>query len=66
MLVFDGLIAAGVFAAVYLAAWFGYLIFLFWLAKHHGPKALRDAAVAAKAFPGTGVAAGIARALGRK
>jgi hypothetical protein len=53
-------------AAVYLAAWFSYLIFLFRLARNHGPNALRDAAVAAKAFPGTGVAWGIARALGRR
>jgi hypothetical protein len=66
VLVLEGLIAAGVFAAVYLAAWFSYLIFLFRLARNHGPKALRDAAVAAKAFPGTGVAMGIARALGRR
>lgn len=60
---FDGLIALGVLAVVYLGAWFSYLIFLFRLARNHGPKALRDAAVAAKAFPGASLAAAMARAL---
>ncbi|MGP8000423.1 MAG: hypothetical protein ACLPKI_24345 [Streptosporangiaceae bacterium] len=60
---FDGLIAAGVFAAVYLVMWFSYLIFLIRLARNHGPQAMRDAAEAVKVFPGAGLAAGIARAL---
>jgi 4-hydroxybenzoate polyprenyltransferase len=51
---------------LYLAAWVAYLIFLCWVVARHGPQALRDVAVAARAFPGTGFAVGIARALGRK
>jgi hypothetical protein len=46
--VLDGLIAAGVFAAVYLVMWFSYLVFLIRLARHHGPQAMRDAAEAVK------------------
>jgi hypothetical protein len=61
--VLDGLIAAGVFAAVYLVSWVAYLIFLVRLARFHGPQAMRDAAEAVKVFPGAGLAAGIARAL---
>jgi hypothetical protein len=60
---FDGLVAAGVFAAVYLVSWLAYLIFLIRLAKNHGPEAMRDAAEAVKVFPGAGLAAGVARAL---
>jgi hypothetical protein len=60
--VFDGLIAAGIVAGVYLLTWFSYLIFLCWLVRHtNDPKVLRDAAVAAKAFPGAGFAVAIAR-----
>lgn len=57
------LIPVGVLASAYFLCWLSWLIFLILLARTHGPKALRDAAVAARAFPGNALAAGIARAL---
>jgi hypothetical protein len=50
-------------AATGLLMWFRYLSFLRWLVeKTSDTKCLRDAAVAARAFPGAGVAGAIARA----
>jgi hypothetical protein len=51
-------------AAIGLLMWVAYLIFLYWLVKQCDNDAgvLRDAAVAARAFPGAGVAGAIARA----
>jgi hypothetical protein len=51
---------------LYLAGWISYLVVTCWVVARHGPQALRDLAVAARAFPGTGFAVGIVRALGRK
>lgn len=55
-----GIVAGG------LIAWLAYLIFLWRIAQKHGPEALRDVAEAAKAFPGTGFAVKIIRALDQK
>jgi len=63
--VFDVFIPVGILAGVYFLCWLSWLIFLIRLARSHGPKALRDAAVAARAFPGNALAATIARALPR-
>lgn len=55
-----GIVAAG------LIAWLAYLIFLWRFAQKHGPEALAHVAEAAKAFPGTGLAVKIVRALDQK
>jgi hypothetical protein len=60
---FDGLIVAGVFAAVYFMSWVSYLIFLVHVARLHGSQAMRDAAEAVKVFPGAALADAIARVL---
>lgn len=63
--VYDGLVAVGVLAGVSFLSWVAYLLFLVWIVRHcnNDSKVLRDVAVAARAFPGMGLAAGIARAL---
>jgi hypothetical protein len=63
--VYDGLVAVGVLAGVSFLSWVAYLLFLIWIVRHcnNDSRALRDVAVAARAFPGMGLAAGIARAL---
>lgn len=63
--VYDGLVAVGVLASVSFLSWVAYLLFLVWIVRHcnNDSKVLRDVAVAARAFPGMGLAAGIARTL---
>lgn len=59
-------IGLGVTAIVVLLMWLRYMSFCRWLVQHtNDSKCLRDAAVAAKAFPGAGVAGAIARAFHR-
>lgn len=58
-------IGFGVTALVVLLMWLAYLIFCGWLVKQSkdkDTKCLHDAAVAARAFPGAGIAGAIARA----
>lgn len=58
------LIGFGVTAVVVLLMWLAWLRFLRWLVEHSKDKdtsCLRDAAVAARAFPGAGVAGAIGR-----
>lgn len=66
VVVFDGVgVALIVSSGLCFAAWLAYLIFLVWVIKKHGHAALKDVAEAARAFPGTGFAAGVARGLTR-
>lgn len=58
-----GLAVAG---GLYLIRWLAYLIFMWRIAQKHGPEALDHVAEAAKAFPGTGFAVKIIRALDQK
>ena len=56
-------IGLGVTAVVGLLMWFRYMSFCQWLVeKTNDPTCLHDAAVAARAFPGAGVAGAIATA----
>ena len=57
-------IGFGMTGVAVLLMWVAYLIFCGWLVNrsHNDTKCLRDAAVAARAFPGAGVAGAIARA----
>jgi hypothetical protein len=57
------IIAVGVPATICLVRWVAYFLFLVWIAHVHGPKAMRDAAVAVRAFPGADLAETIARLL---
>jgi hypothetical protein len=60
-------IGLGVTAIVALLMWLAWLRFLRWLVKqcNNDSTVMRDAAVAARAFPGAGVAGAIARAFHR-
>ena len=59
-------IGFGVTSIVVLLMWLTWLSFLRWLVLHtKNTKSLRDAAVAARAFPGAGVAGAIGRAFHR-
>ena len=55
-----GIVSAG------LIAWLAYLVFLWRMAQKHGPESLDHVAEAAKAFPGTGFAVKIVKALDRE
>ena len=54
-----------VLVAAFLAAWFGSLLFLWFMARRHSAEALRDVAVAVKAFPLAGLVAAVARGVRR-
>lgn len=55
-----------IFVSGGLIAWLAYLVFLWRFAQKHGAAALAHVAEAAKAFPGTGFAVKIIRALDQK